>query len=113
MAALIVSRDIGPKEKGGHARNDPGGPPDVVDLAKGMPVLVTSNVETEIDVANGSRGIVEEIIVHSDENGISENSLELRLKRPPACMLVRSLRTRAAPLPGLEVGVIPIVPIYS
>ncbi|KAG8742906.1 hypothetical protein FRC10_000765 [Ceratobasidium sp. 414] len=108
FAALIASRAMP-----GTSGNDPGGLPDVIHLARGMPVMVTANVETEVDVANGSRGIIEEIIVHSDEQNAFDSSAELQLKRPPACVLVRLSRTRAAPIPGLEDGVIPIVPIRN
>lgn len=57
-----------------------------------MEVMVTFNVETQLDVANGARGVVQQII-------------------PPECVLVRLYRTKATQIPGLDPGVIPIVPI--
>ncbi|KEP49496.1 putative ATP-dependent DNA helicase PIF1, partial [Rhizoctonia solani 123E] len=85
----------------------------------GMPVLVTANVETGVDVANGSRGIIDDIVVHGDEvtndnpPGHIHEPPELHLKRPPACVLAKLLRTRAAPIGNLGEGVIPIVPTQS
>jgi hypothetical protein len=110
MAAMISAREIVNSEDGTHAQGDPKGLPDEVFLAIGMHVMVTANVETEIDIANGSRGIVEDIVVHSDEANTQEVGLEFRLKRPPACVLVRLERTQAQQLTGLEKGFIPIVP---
>ncbi|KAG8682909.1 hypothetical protein FRC11_014190, partial [Ceratobasidium sp. 423] len=108
FAALIASRD--PRNNGGSPQDEPGAFQEVVYLSKGMPVLVTVNVETEIDVANGSRGIIQEIIVHDDGPGATQESLEIHLQRPPASVLVSLSHTRAGPIEDLVQGVVPIVP---
>jgi hypothetical protein len=72
--------------------------------------MVTTNVETEIDIANGSRGVIEEIIAHPGEADTQDDKIELRLERPPACVLVRLEKTRTAKLTGLAKGVVPILP---
>jgi ATP-dependent exoDNAse (exonuclease V) alpha subunit len=82
----------------------------VVFLAKGMSVMVMVNVETEIDIANGSRGVIEEIITHPEEGDTQHGDIEHRLQRPPVCVLVRLAKTRAPQLTGLAKGVVPIVP---
>ncbi|KAG8744135.1 hypothetical protein FRC10_010704 [Ceratobasidium sp. 414] len=93
---------------------DVGGLADTVPLAKGMKVMVTYNIETELDVANGVLGIVERIILHDgaiDSTTSDRNTLVLT--RPPAYVLVRLSRTKAGPLAGLEAGIVPIVPMRA
>lgn len=84
--------------------------PATVELARGMKVLVTTNLETDLDVTNGARAVIEDIILHADEPPIGEGS-EVTLKHMPAYLLVRMDRTRASRLPGLEPGVIPVEPL--
>ncbi|KAF8603660.1 hypothetical protein BDV93DRAFT_441959 [Ceratobasidium sp. AG-I] len=81
-----------------------------------MPVLVTYNVETELDIANGSRATIERIIAHPDSElpSLDAGDTEtIHLSRPPLCVLVRLARTKAKALEGLEPGVVPIIPIRS
>ncbi|KAH7323300.1 hypothetical protein B0J17DRAFT_633207 [Rhizoctonia solani] len=81
--------------------------------------MVTYNVETEldIDVTNGSRGVIEKIILdHREEVPASPEDSpkdpgEFTLSYPPECVLVRLYRTTAAEIPGLGPGVIPIIPM--
>jgi hypothetical protein len=98
----------GQKKDGGEER---AGLSKEVELAIGMPVMVTWNVHTELDIANGSRGEIVEIILHpeDDEQGISD--CVRKLKRPPLYVLVRLYRTKIRQLPGLPPHVIPISPI--
>ncbi|QRV90748.1 Helitron helicase-like domain at N-terminus [Ceratobasidium sp. AG-Ba] len=87
--------------------------PDTVELAIGMEVMVTYNVETELDVANGARGTIVEIILDRREqlDGLAETPTEVKLNYPPECVLVKLARTKAQPIGELEQGVIPIVPM--
>ncbi|KLO06659.1 hypothetical protein SCHPADRAFT_910151 [Schizopora paradoxa] len=75
-----------------------------------MRVMVTFNVQTKLDIANGSRGTITDIILDENEN-CSETEGEVRLKYMPACVLVKLDRTKVGKLPGLEEGVVPITPI--
>lgn len=72
-----------------------------------MKVLVTSNIETDLDVANGARGEVVDIILHPEEPAMGQEGV-VHLRHLPLCVLVRLERTRATQLPGLEPGVIPV-----
>jgi hypothetical protein len=81
--------------------------PDVVEMAVGMKVMVTQNVETDLDVTNGARGTVVDIILHPDEPAPGDESL-VTLKYLPAYILVKLNRTRASQLEGLENSVIPV-----
>ncbi|KAG8792528.1 hypothetical protein FRC12_005844 [Ceratobasidium sp. 428] len=88
--------------------------PEVVELAVGMEVMVTYNVETELDVANGARGVVQEIIIDRREqilDALTESPREVTLTYPPECVLVKLNRTKAHTLPGLGPGVVPIIPM--
>lgn len=51
----------------------------IVELAIGMKVMITSNIETSLDMANGSRGTIEKIIFDERENidGNFEHIVEL------------------------------------
>lgn len=94
------------KRKG---REEKAGLPDEVQLAVGMKVMVTVNVMTDLDVANGARGEIVDIILDPDEPTPS-NTGTVKLTKPPAYVLVKLDRTRATTLPGLPDGVIPIEP---
>lgn len=78
-------------------------------LAVGAEVLVTLNVDPDIDVANGSRAVVEKIVLHPDEPPFDLEQV-VHLEHMPLYILVKLERTRAVHLPGLEPGVIPIQP---
>ncbi|THG92702.1 hypothetical protein EW026_g8293 [Hermanssonia centrifuga] len=83
--------------------------PNVIELAKGMIVLVTQNLETDLDLTNGSRGTIIDIILHEDEPPLSQEPIVV-LKYLPVYVLVKMARTRASKLNGLEEGVIPVEP---
>lgn len=94
---ILVQSRMFPTEDGKASKGDPGG-----------------NIETELDVANGARGVVEQIIVDEAIGEVEGAPPHVRrLTRPPICVLVRLDRTKAKALPGLEEGVIPIAPIRS
>ena len=74
-----------------------------------MKVMVTENIETDLDLTNGARGeIVDIILWHPDEPPIVDAPV-VHLKYMPAYILV-NLSRRAAALGGLEANVIPIEP---
>jgi len=84
-------------------------------IAVGMKVMVTLNLATEVDLANGSRGTIEDIILdprehvsrgdlHDDDNGI------IWLKYPPAMIVFKPLHYEFPPFPGMDPGLIPIFP---
>ena len=95
----------GPPGKGGKRRDK--GLPEYIHLAIGMKVMVTNNLQTDLDVTNGARGVVVDIILNPEEPPFEDGSM-VTLKHLPECVLVKLLRTRAAALPGLDEGIIPI-----
>jgi hypothetical protein len=83
-----------------------------VEIAKGMRVMVTDNVETDLDVTNGARGEIVDIILHPDEPPLGDDPI-VQLKYLPAYILVKMEQTRATALNGLDDGVIPVEVVSS
>ncbi|QRV78090.1 hypothetical protein RhiJN_06105 [Ceratobasidium sp. AG-Ba] len=101
--------------KGSRSKKDQfscNGLPDWVELAVGMKVMVTVNVETELDVANGSQGVVIGLILdrREDEEAIKQGS-EVQLCYPTECVLIRLDRTKAVKIGSLDECVVPIFPM--
>ncbi|EIM88690.1 uncharacterized protein STEHIDRAFT_45213, partial [Stereum hirsutum FP-91666 SS1] len=68
--------------------------PDVVEIAIGMKVMVTTNLETDLDIANGARGTVVGIVLHQAEGVVGDGDT-VTLHHMPPYILVRLDRTRA------------------
>ena len=92
----------------GDGHSDKGGLAPVLMLAIGMKVMVTSNIETELDIANGARGKVVDIMLDKREPAHSEKDCRVKLQYPPVYVLVKLNRTKARVLEELEAGVVPI-----
>ncbi|OBZ68217.1 ATP-dependent DNA helicase PIF6 [Grifola frondosa] len=98
------------KKRATHrSRKDCGGLPNMVELAIGMKVMVTMNVKTDLDVANGSRGTIVDIILDPREPEIGAAQI-VHLQYPPACVIVKLEYCRQAALTNLQQGEIPIEP---
>ena len=70
------------QKKGGRQR---GGKdlPHKVELALGMKVMVTDNVETDLDITNGARGKIVGITLHPDEPPVDKNEAIVKLHYLP------------------------------
>ena len=66
-----------------------------------------SNIKTDLDVTNGARGEIVDIILHPDEPAL-EDGLVVKLKYLPAYVLVKLTHTWASQLEGLDEGIIPV-----
>jgi PIF1-like helicase len=82
-----------------------------VHMAIGMKAMVLLNVATEADIANGTRGEIQDIILDEreetsepDEEGI------IHLRYPPAMLLFKPDRMSKLNFPGLPPGIIPLTP---
>lgn len=83
-----------------------------IELAIGAPVMVTLNIHTDLDVANGVRGEIEGIVLDERERLMTTRETHsIHLRYPPRYVLVRLDRTKAPSLQGLPQNVIPIVPV--
>ncbi|KAL1668376.1 hypothetical protein GGF50DRAFT_38744, partial [Schizophyllum commune] len=67
--------------------------PKEVQLAVGAVVLVTQNIDTDLDITNGARGKVVAIALHPDEP-LHDDASITRLSRMPLYVLVKLDRTR-------------------
>ena len=83
--------------------------PETILLAIRMEVMVTNNLQMDLDITNGARGIIVDIILSHDEPDLEEDSTII-LKSLPGCVLAKPNRTSAAALPQLREGVIPTQP---
>jgi ATP-dependent exoDNAse (exonuclease V) alpha subunit len=100
------------QSKGSKTKSDRGGLTKEIELAIGAPVMVTLNIHTDLDVANGVRGTVEGIVLDERERLITTKETHIiRLCYPPRYVLVKLDRTKAPTLDGLEDNVIPIIPV--
>ena len=66
------------RRKRGHQRRGKDRP-HRVELAVGMKVMVTDNVETDLDITNGARGEIVGIVLHPDEATIDKNQAIVKL----------------------------------
>ena len=75
--------------------------PVTLELAIGMPVLVTQNLHTELDMTNGARSVVVEIVLNRAEAIPSRSQPIVQLLYPPSFVLVK-MNHSCAPRFGLE-----------
>jgi ATP-dependent exoDNAse (exonuclease V) alpha subunit len=84
-----------------------------IEFAIGMQVMVTLNIATEANLANGSRGIIQDIILDPREELIETDRDEegvVWLPYPPAMILFKPFHHEFEPFPGYEPGLILIFP---
>lgn len=95
----------------GSKLDEQGGLADEVLMAIGMKVMVTYNIETDPDIANGARGEIIEIVLDEHESSYSLSQSVIQLEYPPAYMLIKMLLTKASSLEGLDENVIHLIPM--
>jgi hypothetical protein len=115
------------KQKKGHKQKNLKDLPNTIEIAIGMKVMVmicfliycrsnflqvTNNIETDLDLTNGARGEIVDIILDPDEPPVEDAPI-VHLQKLPAYILVKLDRTRATKLDGLEQGVIAIEPTQT
>ncbi|KAJ6479041.1 hypothetical protein C8R45DRAFT_762088, partial [Mycena sanguinolenta] len=82
------------KRKGGTKQKQMEDLPNIIGLPIGMKFLVTSNIETDLDLANGARGDIVNIILAPEEPPIGSGPI-VQLQKLPAHIFVKLSRTRA------------------
>jgi ATP-dependent exoDNAse (exonuclease V) alpha subunit len=84
---------------------------DRVEVAIGMKAMVVLNLSTEAEVANGTRGVIHDIILDEREEPHSDQKNgTVKLQYPPAMILFKPDRETTIRFPGIELGLIPITP---
>jgi len=82
--------------------------PTTVQMAIGMRAMVLLNVATEVDIANGMRGEIQDIILDEREDSLVRNDNDyIKLKYLPAMLLFRPYKNM---FQGLPPGVTPLTP---
>lgn len=81
-----------------------------VDLAIGMKAMILANIATDADLANSSRGIVTDIILHPDEIIADEHTDVTVLSYPPIAVLFKPLHGHDINFSGLAPGIVPVFP---
>ena len=96
------------KQLGSQSRQHKQDLPDVVQIAISMKVMVTQNVETDLDIMNGTQGTIVDIWLRPDKPAFTEFQPLIKLKFLPVCILVKLDRTRTTQLKDLEERMIPV-----
>ena len=73
--------------------------------------MVTFNVETDLDIANGARGEIIKIVLDEREMAFSPLAPIIELTCPPAYIHVKMNCTKAVQLESLDKDVLPLVPL--
>lgn len=82
--------------------------PEIVELAIGVQVMVTRNLDTDLDITNGAWGVVVDILHSPSTKPYLDQKGDLHLQSPPVFILVKLDWTRVSKLPGLDSNMIPI-----
>jgi ATP-dependent exoDNAse (exonuclease V) alpha subunit len=82
-----------------------------MEIAVGMKTMVTQNISTEAGIANGTRGIITDIILDPREPATPpDDEGAIHLKYPPAMVLFKPDHGTTARFRGIDPGVVPITP---
>ena len=79
--------------------------PHEIKIARGMRVLVTDNLETDIDLANGAQGDIVDILLYPGEAGPSKTMIKLRYL--PLYTLLRIIALRGVTIPYVLLDIAP------
>ncbi|KAA1479531.1 hypothetical protein DENSPDRAFT_742829, partial [Dentipellis sp. KUC8613] len=58
-------------------------------IAVGMKVMVTTNIETDPDIMNGTHGTIVDIVLCPDEPAHNSSDTEVELENLPLYMLIK------------------------
>lgn len=84
--------------------------PNKVELAIGMKAMVLSNIAPHVDLANGSRGTIMDVVLDPRESACPDSSNTVILQYPPAAVIFQPYNNNDVSLPGLPAGMVPIFP---
>ena len=80
-------------------------------LSKREGAGISHVVATEADIANGTRGEIQDIILDErEESSVADEEGIVQLKYPPAMLLFKPDRISTLVFPGLPAGIIPLSP---
>lgn len=97
----------------GMALDDVNKLPHRVEIAIGMKIMITDNIATDADLANGSRGVIADIVLDIREV-LDREQLKrdgyVKLECPPAAIIFEPIHYSFQKFPDLREGQIPIFP---
>ena len=85
----------------------------MVELAVGCKVIITTSIDTDMDMSNGVWGQVVHIWADPQEPAGNGESLVHDMQYPPACMFIKMERFRLGEVVGMEVSTYPIFPVVK
>ena len=80
----------------------------VVKISIGMEVMVTQNIQTDLDITNGAHSTIVDILLSPDKPIVSDIQATVKLNHLPLCILVKLNHTWATQLTDLDKPVIPV-----
>jgi len=110
-ALTVAERFTLAKKQCSDKEGEHGGLPDKMMISVGMKVMITFNIQTDLDIANGSRGEIVAIVLQAEDEGIAKETTIAKLSRVPAYVLVKMDKTKVPPLQGLPENVVPLTPL--
>ena len=87
--------------------------PNKVELAIGMKVMVLENISPNASLANGSCGIITDILLDPKEIIEDSNAPTIWLQYRPAAILFKPFAPPKIRFQGLPLGVVPIFPLHK
>ena len=82
-------------------------------ISIGMRAMVTWNISTDADLANGAMGEVVDIVLNQWEDPSMVEGTNVLLKYPLVMMLIKPVNNSKIKFPSLSAGLIPISPAKS
>ncbi|EAU83557.2 ATP-dependent DNA helicase PIF1 [Coprinopsis cinerea okayama7 len=86
---------------------------DEIQIAKGMKAMVLTNIATEADIANGTRGVVEDFWLHPEETATPNEDGTVKLHHLPPVIFFRPDQKTTLSFNGVPEGLIPIAPVST
>ncbi|KAJ8507569.1 hypothetical protein ONZ45_g10073 [Pleurotus djamor] len=101
-------------EVAGRRGKETEGLEEFVEICVGMKAMIQSNIATELNMSNGTRGTVTGIILDGREpvHRATENGV-IHLQYPPACVMFKPEEGRGIQLNGLQADELPIFPMEA
>ncbi|KAH9025253.1 hypothetical protein EDB84DRAFT_1613857 [Lactarius hengduanensis] len=84
--------------------------PGKINLAIGMKAMLLANTAPHMGLANGTRGVIDDIILDPREPLPGPDCTHVQLSFPPAAVLFKPFGKNTSSVPGLPEGVLPLFP---
>lgn len=97
-----------------HLKSDETGHlPNKVKFAVGMKTMIPHNIAPDAELANGSRGLITDVVLDPCEPLQEDSLTTVVLKFPPAAIFFAPMYQKKSVLHGLPDGIVPILPMIK